>query len=368
MMRVCIATGGTGGHIYPALALCSAMQNKHPGMEFLFVGSTNRLEATEIPKAGYPYFAISSSSGNGKLSKKVSSLINLMKGYRQCYDKFKQFKPDIVIGFGNYISVAPILAAKRLRIKTMIHEQNSIAGKANLFLAPFVDACVGSYEQNKQQFPLNKTKILGNPRASEASLIKKNSTFMKQHKLDETMLTVFMVMGSLGSSSVNEQLKQVCLQHDSKEYQLVCATGRKGYDNFIRNASFPSHVHVVPYIDGLQMMACSDVLVSRAGATTIAELCEVAISSILVPSPYVPLNHQWHNAMALSSIGAAMLLEEKECTSKVLKEKIEQLIRDKALRETMSQKAKSLSKATASDEMIVWIEQLIGENNGIFNQ
>ena len=204
-MKIVIATGGTGGHIYPALSLADALlENKDN--DVLFIGSSTRMESKEIPEKGYNFKGLNVIGTNGGLTNKIKSVLLLVKARSECIKILKDYKPDVVIGFGNYISVPVILAAKKLGIKTMIHEQNSVAGKANVFLSRFVDGIIGSYNENLNQFDNSKTRILGNPRASESSKIDKDVNMYNELGLDENKSLVLIVMGSLGSESVNKVL------------------------------------------------------------------------------------------------------------------------------------------------------------------
>lgn len=362
-MRVLIATGGTGGHIYPALSLAKALKEEDPTNEFFFIGSKNRMEATEIPQAGYAFQGIDVIGMNGSLISKCKSLILLKQAEKECKEIIKKFKPDIVIGFGNYISVPVIMAAHSLRIPTMIHEQNSYAGKANKMLARVADAIVGCYEENLEQFPKNKTRILGNPRASEAAHIVANKQLITEVGLDDQIPFVVIVMGSLGSETVNNVLKEVSKKMVNESFQALICTGKKGYDAFIKETPACPNVKIVPYIDGLAMMAVADVVVIRGGATTSAEVTALGIPSIIIPSPYVPNNHQVKNALALENKNAAIMLEEKECTADALLDTIHCVLEDDERRNEMKKQTKLMGRPHASQDIIQWIKDLIGGAN-----
>ncbi|MEG0076852.1 undecaprenyldiphospho-muramoylpentapeptide beta-N-acetylglucosaminyltransferase [Anaerorhabdus sp.] len=362
-MRIVIATGGTGGHIYPALSLAKAMKEEDPATEFLFIGSTNRMEATEIPNAGYAYEGIDVVGMNGSLLSKVKAFYLLKKAEKKCKLILQTFKPDVVIGFGNYISVPVLWAANSLNIPTMIHEQNSYAGKANKMLAKSVNAVVGCYEENLNQFPPQKTKILGNPRATEAAKINKDKSILKKVGCSDELPLVVIVMGSLGSESVNKVLKEACRLMVGKDYQALVVTGKKGYDDFIQSFSSTERIHVVPYIDGIEVMCLADLVVVRGGATTSAEITALGLPSIIIPSPYVPNNHQVMNALALQNKNAAIMIEEKDLNAKILVNKIDEVLSNKELQQEMSRQAKQLGKPNASPDMIQWILDLVGGRN-----
>lgn len=361
-MRVLIATGGTGGHIYPALSLAKALKEENETNEFCFIGSTNRMEATEIPQAGYAYRGIDVIGMNGSILAKLKSLWLMKMAEKECKNIIKEFKPDIVIGFGNYISVPVLLAAHNMHIPTMIHEQNSYAGKANKILARVADAIVGCYEENLEQFPKEKTRILGNPRASEAAKIVADKKIIRDLGFSEDKPFVVLVMGSLGSESVNNVLKEASKKMMNKPYQALIVTGKKGYDDFLKNASESENVKIVPYIDGLVTMALADLVIVRGGATTSAEITAMGIPSIIIPSPYVPNNHQVKNALALQNKNAAIMLEEKDCTVDSLIEKMDLILSDKDLQESMKKQAKQMGRPNASKDIIQWIHDLVGGN------
>ena len=229
-MRVLIATGGTGGHIYPALALADAMKEKDPQTEILFVGTAERMESTEIPKAGYAFEAIKAKGLNGSALAKVQAVMQLAQAYFACRKIVRQFRPDYAIGFGNYISAPVILAAHFAHVPTMLHEQNSYAGKANRFLAKYADQIVGCYPENLDQFPPQKTRILGNPRASVAARAQRDPNVVRQLGLDPAKPLVVVVMGSLGSESVNAVMVKALKQMAGKSYQVLYVTGRAAYE------------------------------------------------------------------------------------------------------------------------------------------
>ncbi len=360
-MRILIVTGGTGGHIYPAISLANAIKEDSHLNEVLFVGSKSRMESDIVPQAGYPFIGLDITGIQGNSIEKLKSAYRLVKGYQSSKKIIKQFKPDLVIGFGNYISVPVILAASRMGIKTMIHEQNSVAGKANRYLSKVVDAVVGCYEENKAEFDPSKTRILGNPRASEASKVKENRAVLETVGLDPTIKTVIIVMGSLGSESVNKILKDMVPLLKGKSYQVMIVTGKKGYSLFIENLENIENVRIIPYLEGLTLMKQADLLVVRGGATTAAEITAMQVPSLIIPSPYVPHDHQTKNAQALSLAESAEMVIEKELTSDVLIDKIEMLLFDEEKLKEMKVSALLIGKQNASQEIIQWIKELIYE-------
>ncbi len=359
-MRLIMAAGGTGGHIYPATALADAIKEKDSSSEIVFVGSKTRMESTEIPKCGYQFFGLDMGAVSGSLIKKVQMVMAMGSAYRKCVKLIEEFKPDAVIGFGNYLSVPVVLAAAKMNVKIMLHEQNSYAGKANRFLARFADAVVGCYSENLQEFPKEKTRILGNPRASVAAKVKKDHRVLEEIGVNPLKDLVVIVMGSLGSQSVNQVMKDALKRLIGKEYEVVYVTGRNNYSEFVEECPSAENVHVLPYIKGAEVMRQAQLCVVRGGATTAAEITAMGMPSIMIPSPYVPNNHQVKNAQALEKINASIMIEEKDLTADRIVDKIDACMKNAVLRETMAVNTKKLGFPNASDEIISWLEELVG--------
>lgn len=359
-MRYVIATGGTGGHIYPATALVDEIRKKEPDSEFLFIGSNNRMESKEIPSLGYRFYGLDVIGTNGGLVSKATSIFKISKAYFECRKLIQQEKPDVVIGFGNYISVPVILAAHHLKVLTFLHEQNSYAGKANRFLGKYVDGIIGCYKENLDQFPQNKVRILGNPRAAVAAQVKKDPQVISKLGLDPALQLVVIVMGSLGSESVNKVMKEALNEMKNKPYQVLYVTGKNHYESFVQNWKPANNICILPYIDGCKVMVNADVCVVRGGATTAAEITAMGMPSIIIPSPYVPNNHQVKNAEALQNENAAYMLEEKDLSTEKIVSLIENMLSDKALLKTMSENALKLGKKEATDNILNWIKEFKG--------
>ena len=204
-MRVVISAGGTGGHIYPALAIINKIKEMEPNSEFLYIGTHNRMEKDIVPKHGIPFKSIEIYGFNRKkLLKNFKTIKCLFKAKRECKKIIKEFKPDIAIGVGGYVTVPVIIAAHELGIKTFIHEQNSVAGKANLTLSKCVDLIGISFKSSMDEFPKDKTLFTGNPCSEDA--LKKSAMNKSEFKLSKDKKLVLFVMGSLGASNVNEFL------------------------------------------------------------------------------------------------------------------------------------------------------------------
>ena len=352
-MRIIIASGGTGGHIYPAITLAQALQKA--GHKITFVGSTGRMEKDVIPAAGFDYIGLDMKIPGGSLINKANSFVSIVKAYYKCREIVKDY--DLAIGFGNYISVPLVMAARNRGLKTVIHEQNSFAGKANKYLDQKVDLVIGSYEENKKTFKNPHTLILGNPQSSKAFNIKKDPEVLLNLGLDPDKKTVVIFMGSLGSQTVNKVVIEY-LNSLKGDYQVIYASGKQNYAKARAAVKKKDYICVKEAVDGVKVMANSSLLVSRAGATTLSEICAMGMPSILIPSPYVPNNHQFYNAMALIDKNAALLLEEKDLSPAFLKAIIEKSINDEELLKSLHENAIKLSNPKVLDEIVKEIEKL----------
>ena len=327
-MKVVITAGGTGGHIFPALALISKLKEKDKNVEILYIGTTNRMEKDIIPKEGIPYIGIEMKGLNRK---NIFKNIDVMKTYLKAVSKAKaeltKFKPDIVIGFGGYISAPVIYAAHKLKIKTIIHEQNSIPGVSNKFLSRYVDKVLVSFKESIKDFPNDKTIYTGNPRSEQIKDIEKIDKTTLGFKKDKALIII--VMGSLGSLTMTKKLKEIIPLFKNKDYQVLLITGKDYYDDY-KNIKLSSNVKLLPFVDNLLgLMKDADLIVTRSGASTIAEITSIGLPAIMVPSPYVTNNHQYVNAKSLEDDGACIILKEEDFDKNSLVDLLDKTINDK---------------------------------------
>lgn len=327
-MRVIISAGGTGGHIYPALAIINKIKSFEPDSEFLYIGTHNRMEKDIVPKTGIPFKSIEIYGFNRhNLFKNFKTVNCMIKSYKKCKKIIKEFNPDIVIGVGGYVTAPVIYSAHKLGYKTFIHEQNSIPGASNKFLMNCVDKIGVSLKSSLSYFPKEKTIFTGNP-CGEDAVTKKEISKLK-FGLDENKKLVLIVMGSLGASNVNEYLKKHLNDFNKKSYEVLFVSGNKDYDD-MKKIKLPSNVKLVPYIDNMtRIMKKVDIMVTRAGASTLSEIIALNIPSILIPSPFVPNNHQFKNAMDLVNNNAGILIEEKDLSGSILVDEIDKLFNNK---------------------------------------
>jgi len=359
-MRIIFGTGGTGGHLYPALALASYIKRQDPDSEFLFVGTTNRLEAQVVPKMGYAYRGMDLQGLTGSPVNKAKAALKFLRSISLSKKIVREFKPDIVIGFGGYPSASIVLGAAKLHVPTMIHEQNSIIGLANKILIKHVDAIVACYEKAANEFPEEKTHLYGNPRASEV-LETELRDMSDTYHLDKNKKAVLVVMGSLGSSSVNRVIEQAMDDLASKDYQLIFVTGQKQYEE--EKAKFPqtpSNVQIVPYVEDLpSLLKTVDLVVSRAGASTLSEITSLGVAALIIPSPYVAANHQEYNARELCDKDAAMMILEKDLNKEKLLATIDGLMADEEKLKKMRENAKKLGKPQACMDIYQLMKSLV---------
>ena len=359
-MRVILTTGGTGGHIYPALALTTEIM-KDPHAEVLFIGSQDRMEAKLIPEAGYRFIGLNLQGFNGNSHDKLQALKLNREARKECLKIIQEFKPQVIVGFGNYVTVPVIQAGKKLGIPCVIHEQNSLPGLANRYLSLLATKVITSYPQTEKYFPASKVELLGNPRASQACRQKKDPNVIKQLGLDPNKKTVLIVMGSLGSHSVNKVMVETLQLLGNKDFQIIDVTGEDDYQDLSSKVPPYSNIKILPYCDQLSLMANSDLIVCRGGATSASEIMAIGLPSIIIPSPYVPNNHQHYNALAMVNAGCAYELPEQELTAASLVELIQRLIYDDKGLAEVRKKAEELGFPLAVHKFVALLKHLTGE-------
>lgn len=352
-MKIAIVAGGTGGHIYPALSLGNELKKR--GHELIYIGSNGRMEKDVIPNNDFNFIGLDIYSTHGGVVQKVKSLLSMIRAYFECKKILSGY--DVAIGFGNYISIPVMFAARDLKLKTIIHEQNSFVGRANKLLDKKMDLVIGSYKENIGQFKNTNTKILGNPQSSKAYSLKRDPNVLSNIGLDSKKNTVLIFMGSLGSSSINKVLLEYFKLLDGS-YQVIYATGKNDYQKTISAVKENDNLKIFESVDGVAMMKNSTLLISRAGATTICEIEAIGIPSILIPSPYVPNNHQYYNAKVLYENNAAFMIEEKDLTADLLLMTVNDIINNDRKKRLYCENAKKLSNPNVMIDIIKEIERI----------
>lgn len=341
-MRVIITAGGTGGHIIPALAIANKVKELDKDSEILYIGTHNRMEKDIVPNAGYRYEPIEIYGFSKTMIKRNIKNINLIiKAKKRCIDLMKEFKPDVVVGVGGYVTFPVVKAAKKLGIKIFIHEQNSIPGKSNKLLAKSADKIGVSFEDSMKYFDANKCILTGNPCAENAVDVK--ATPKTKYGLKRDKKSILIVQGSLGSGVMNTKMKSFLSSVKNEKYDILYITGKDHFAEFSKN-KFSDNVHLAPYVDNLSsLMKDMDLIVSRAGASTISEITALALPNILIPSPYVANNHQYYNALSISSAEAGEMIEEKEFSPESLKKAIDKILNDKNYYEKIQSNLKKIA-------------------------
>lgn len=354
-MKVVITAGGTGGHIFPALALIDKLKEKDKDVEILYIGTTDRMEKDIIPNAGIPYVGIEMKGLNRKhIFKNIDVMKTYFKACKKAKNELVKFRPDIVIGFGGYISAPVIYAASKLKIKTIIHEQNSIPGVSNKFLSRYVDKVLVSFKESIKDFPADKTVYTGNPRSEQVKDIKKLSKTNLGFK--KNLPLAIIVMGSLGSLTMTKKLKEVLPLFKNKNYQILLITGKNYYEEY-KDIKVSENVKIVPFLNNLiGYMKDADLIVTRSGASTIAEITSIGLPAIMVPSPYVTNNHQYINAKSLENDGACIILTEEEFNKESLVNLLDKTFKDKDKLASMS---KALLKRKVDNSSTRIYEEII---------
>ncbi|MBQ3385020.1 MAG: undecaprenyldiphospho-muramoylpentapeptide beta-N-acetylglucosaminyltransferase [Erysipelotrichaceae bacterium] len=349
-MKVLIATGGTGGHIYPAISLADYLAKNYKNMSFMFVGNSDRMESTIIPELGYRFLGITAAKFNGA-NNKLGALKTLYRSYKECIRVVESFQPDIIVGFGGYVTVPVIMAGVHCGVKTVIHEQNSFAGMANKALSHFVSKVITVYPNVAESFPKRKVVNLGNPRESAVLDLTVDKRTLEQFGFDISKKTLLIVMGSLGSVTVNQKMTEILSRMKEKNYNVIYVTGKNNYDDMIRKVSESENVRIVPYIDQFRVASACDLIISRGGATSACEYMALGLPSIIVPSPYVTNNHQYYNAKSMVDNGASFLIEEKDLDADVLLDKVDELLGDDMKLQNMSKAARAMSHPYAARDI-----------------
>ena len=325
-MRVIISAGGTGGHIYPALAIINKIKEKEPDSEFLYIGTHNRMEKDIVPSKGIPFKSIEMYGFSKKIFKNFKTVKCLFKAFGECRKIIREFNPDIVIGVGGYVTVPVIVSAHKLGYKTFLHEQNALPGKSNRYLSKHCDLIGVSFESSLDKFPKDKAIFTGNPCSEDA--LKAPIVLKSTLGLSATKKLVLIVMGSLGAGRVSKYLEKELNYFKDKDYEVLFVTGKGSYEEVMKY-SYPKNVKIIPFYEGLtSVMKKTDVMVSRAGASTLSEIIALEVPSVLIPSPYVANNHQYLNALDLVNKDAALMIEEKDLLDGILVKKVDDLIND----------------------------------------
>lgn len=363
-MKVIVSGGGTGGHIYPAIAMCQKLEEEIENLEILYVGLDDGPEKRIVKKYGYKFKAIDAMGLPRKISKRLfKSLFTNFKGFNEAKKIIKEFKPDLVIGTGGYVCAPILYQASKKHVKTLIHESNSFPGVTTRFLSNKVDLVCISFEEAKKHLKnQGNVYITGNPVRTSF-----NTTY-SQEDLEKLGIkkdrpVVFSFGGSNGSKILNEAVSQMSDFMDGKFY-LLHQTGSKNYDDFIKNTKENQYIKAFSYIDNIDLFyAVSDLVIASSGAMSLTEISNLKKASILIPKAYTTENHQEYNARSYLNKGACSMILEKELNGKILYDNILNIIEDKEKLKDMGEKASLLQNPHASDDIFNLIKKLMGIDN-----
>jgi UDP-N-acetylglucosamine--N-acetylmuramyl-(pentapeptide) pyrophosphoryl-undecaprenol N-acetylglucosamine transferase len=347
MFRLLVAGGGTGGHLFPGIAVAEEFLRRDRSAQVLFVGTGRPVESEILGKRGLPTRTITAAGFKGKgLLGRLRSLFSLPVGLWQSLKIISGFKPDMVLGVGGYVSGPVGVAARLLGRPTAIHEQNSVPGLANRLLGRLVDLVFISFESSAPLFPKDKTRLTGNPIRREIAAVKRPAA------RTEPTCTLLVVGGSLGARAINQAMVEAMplLAESGLSLKLIHQTGQADYQT-VKNAYAGLNLvaDVRPFIDDMdRAYLAADLVVCRAGALTVSELAAVGLPAVFIPLPTAANNHQEFNARSLVDLGAAEMILQKDLTPKLLAQTISRLAQNRELLATMEQKAAQAARPDAA--------------------
>ncbi len=362
-MKVLIATGGTGGHVNPALAVAGEIKKRYPEAEICFVGTKDRIEAKIVPAAGYPLKTIEISGfkrgfSPAEIKANIKTVIKLAKSSKAVKQIINEFKPDVAIGFGGYVSGPVIRMAAKMGVPTAIHEQNAYPGITNKALAEQVDVVMLTAEEAKTHMKCkNEPIVTGLPIRGE---ILEADPVKSREELGFNSNPIILSMGgSLGSREINKAMVDVIASHlHDSDYNFIVSTGQNGVwvPDKLRDRGVDidksSNLQVRPYINDMaRCLSAADVVICRAGASSLSEIQALGKPSILIPSPNVTENHQYHNAMALVNKNAAVIIEEKDLTGTTLNNAINNLLKNKNRLKEVGDNARDMAVIDATSRI-----------------
>jgi UDP-N-acetylglucosamine--N-acetylmuramyl-(pentapeptide) pyrophosphoryl-undecaprenol N-acetylglucosamine transferase len=364
-MRILLTGGGTGGHIYPALSLWDYIKKKYPDAQVLYIGSENGLERDIVGHAGLPFRMIPAAGLKRQLSlSALRTFFTTYQGYRQAKQILKEFRPDIVVGTGGYVTLPVIYAAASRGIPSVIWEANARPGLTNQLCARKADVVAIAFQDTERWFKGAKRVVFtGNPRASEVLITTEDAmrAARNRYAIDEGVKLIVCYMGSRGSETVNHVMTQLIPRFAARpDWQLLFATGSAHHDKVMSGLSgIPKNVKVLPFIHDMpSILPMADAVITRAGGATLAEICSLGLASILIPSPYVTANHQEENARRLVEKGAAVMLKESELSPSRLWEELLRLL-DTNSGENIRKRAKDIATPDAVDRLAKIVEQTL---------
>ncbi len=361
--RIMISGGGTGGHIFPAIAIAQSFRLRHPDAEILFVGAKGKMEMTKVPEAGYKIIGLWISGWQRRLT--IDNLlfpVKVIVSFAKAWALLRKHRPHAVVGTGGYASGPLLMAATRMGIPSLIQEQNSHAGLTNRKLASKVDRVCVAYEAMDKYFPAGKLVLTGNPvRSDLLGLHVKRTQALEQFNLREGSKTLLVIGGSLGARSLNEGVMHGLDRLIAGRVQVIWQTGKAYFESVkaqVKDKDLQS-IRILEFLKAMDLAyAAADVVVSRAGALAISELCLAGKPAILVPSPNVVEDHQTRNAEALTRKEAALLIPDKNVKEQLVTEAL-QLLHNGDQCARLSRNILALSRPHAAEAITAELEKLI---------
>ena len=352
-LRFIISGGGTGGHIFPAIAIANAIKKKNPAAEILFVGANGRMEMEKVPQAGYQIKGLNIAGfQRGSILKNITLPLKLIGSLLSAYRIVKNFKPDVAIGVGGYASGPLLRAASFCGVPTVIQEQNSFAGITNKLLAKNAKVICVAYEGMEKVFPKERIVITGNPvRDAIVKMDVNRSEAFKHFGLDENKKTILITGGSLGARTLNVSVEAAIERIKQSDVQILWQTGKAYYENYEKYGLEIPHLKVLKFIDRMDYAyACADVIISRAGGS-ISEMQIVGKPVILVPSPNVTEDHQTFNAMSLVKRNAAIMIKDNEAKLNLIGTAFD-LLKNDSLQKELSANIKQMAIPNAAERIV----------------
>ena len=353
--RIMISGGGTGGHIYPAIAIANTLKSLHPDSEFLFVGAKGKMEMEKVPEAGFEIVGLWISGIQRRLTlDNLSFPLKLISSIWKSFRLLSKFKPHAVVGVGGYASGPMLYAASKKGIPTLIQEQNGFAGLTNKWLAGSVNKICVAYDKMDRFFPAEKIILTGNPvRNDIADSKEKRLEGLSHFGFRSDKKTLLIIGGSLGARTINESIVSGIEKLLEKDYQVLWQTGKFYIDEMTEKVAHidSANLRVMPFIKEMERAyAAADVVISRAGALSISELCLVGKPVIFVPSPNVSEDHQTKNALALVEKYAAVMIKDSEAREKLIPEVIS-LMESEKDQNKLTQNIEALAKPNAAKDI-----------------
>jgi len=368
-LRFIVAGGGTGGHIYPALAIAQGLKDRYPGAEILYIGTARGMEADIVPKEGLPFQGIAAAGLERKLS--IRNLLVLWqtgRGFLQSLRLVRDWQPDVVIGTGGYVCGPVVLAAALSGVPTLIHEQNAFPGITNRVLSRFAGRVAVTFADSVKYFPRrDKVRLTGLPVRPEILSADRDAA-IKKLGLNNDKLFLLSFGGSRGARTINEAMVHVIkFFADDPRLHILHVTGNSGYGEFLERCAALGidldkigNVTIMSYVYNMQdVLAAADLVISRAGASTLAELTILGIPAILIPYPHASENHQEYNARALEKEKAALMVLDHELSGDMLCGIITELLCDRSRLSAMGAASKRMGKKRALEDIMDCVDELV---------